>query len=254
MGSQISKDSETINWDKVNTNDMSSQLPNINKISLEAQELISKLNLPDISETSEDFNSNSIFSKQPIGQTQNMDDDAQSSSPFISSDMYNFLVNKYNNKSTNMVGGGADEDDSSTSATSSSSKSSSSASPKKASKKEDKKDDKKKINNEKKKTETSEVPSEVNLITEDEGTELVGDRSYEGKRKQKSSSVWKKPSKKASKKASKKGNKSFRGSDNYLSYISSSAHTGGGVTDTIQNENNYTISSVNTSDINMISE
>ena len=109
------------------------------------------------------------------------------------------------------------------------------------------------IKNENKKPVTSEVPSEEpseKIITEDEGTEVVGDRSYEGKRKQKSSSVWKKPSKKAS----KKGNKSFRGSDNYLSYISSSAHTGGGVTDTIQNENNYTISSVNTSDINMISE
>lgn len=247
MGSQISKDSETINWDKVNTNDMSSQLPNINKISLEAQELISKLNLPDISETSEDFNSNSIFSKQIIGQ--NIEDDAQSSSPFISSDMYNFLVNKYNNKSTNMVGGGDNEDDSSTSETSSSSKSSSPASPSKANKKEDKKEDKKKNKNEKKKPETSEGPSEPK-ITEDEGSEVDADRSYEGKRKQKSSSVWKKPSKKAS----KKGNKSFRGSDNYLSYISSSAHTGGGVTDTIQNENNYTISSVNTSDINMISE
>ena len=46
----------------------------------------------------------------------------------------------------------------------------------------------------------------------------------------------------------------YRGTEEYLSYVSSSAHTGGSLTESVANENNYTISTVNTSDINMISE
>ena len=46
----------------------------------------------------------------------------------------------------------------------------------------------------------------------------------------------------------------FKCSETFLSYLSSSAHTGGSISETIPNENNYSISSVNTSDLNMISD
>jgi len=68
------------------------------------------------------------------------------------------------------------------------------------------------------------------------------------KKTKKPSKNEKKPLKKA-KKTSKKAKKI-----NKISYTSSSAHTGRSLTESIENENNYTISSVNTSDINMISE
>ena len=73
-------------------------------------------------------------------------------------------------------------------------------------------------------------------------SEKVKSVNHEGKNK-------KKPKPNKTNKA-----KLYRGTEEYLSYVSSSAHTGGSVTESIANENNYTISTVNTSDINMISE
>ena len=50
MGISQSKNSDTINWNNVKTNDFSSTLPNMMGISSEAKELINKLNLPELSE------------------------------------------------------------------------------------------------------------------------------------------------------------------------------------------------------------
>ena len=62
MGLSQSKNmEETINWDNIKTNDMSSTIPNLTGISKEAKELISKLNLPKLSDTNSEFNSNNII-------------------------------------------------------------------------------------------------------------------------------------------------------------------------------------------------
>ena len=254
MGQNNSRQSETINWNQIKTNDMSSTIPNLNGISREAQELISRLNLPEVSETNSEFNTNNILNINNLQNknnkeliTENANDD---SSPFISSEMYNYIVNKYNNKSSNgnMVGGGADEnmgDDSSTSATSSSlsnsdlqsSSSETDVKPKKVEhkKKDHKKKEHKKVEKKEESEDESEEVSEV--VSEEEEEKHAG---------------WKGKKGKASKGKAKAKSK-YTGSE-YLSYVSSSAHTGGSLTESVANENNYTISTVNTSDINMISE
>ena len=215
MGQNNSRESDTINWNQINTNEMSSTIPNMNNISVEAKELISRLTLPEISESNSEFNSNNIFTNNVNNFNEQKATEYDVTSPFISSEMYNYLVNKHNN--TNMLGGAPtnDGDDSETSATSSSL---SESSPSET-------DEKPKKNKNKKKT---DLPSE-----------LSEKNNHEGKKKKKL-------------KTNKK--KSYRGTEEYLSYVSSSAHTGGSLTETVANENNYTISTVNTSDINMISE
>ena len=65
---------------------------------------------------------------------------------------------------------------------------------------------------------------------------------------------WGNEKNKKSKSKSKSKKSKYTGTENYLSYVSSSAHTGGSLTNSVVDENNYTISTVNTSDINMISE
>jgi len=238
MGLTQSKDSETINWNNIKTNEMSSTLPNLNGISFEAEQLLSKLNLPEISETNSDFDSNFIFNKhnqhnQHSDTINNKIEDGVSS-PFISSEMYNYLVNKYN-KDNNMVGGGKIDDDEDTSETSSSSEvinntdSDDSEETKKETKKDAKKDTKKNAKKDTKKEESEEIGT---------SEDIEASNNYEGKRKVNKS---KKP-------------KSYKGSETYLSYVSSSAHTGGSISETIPNENNYSISSVNTSDLNYISD
>jgi hypothetical protein len=194
MGQTNSKDTETINWNKIQTNDMSSTIPNINGISYEANELISRINnIAEISDNESEFSVGKIFK---VNDNNVVDD--ETTSPFISSEMYNYLVNK----KSGMIGGAKKEDDLDTSDTSD----------------EDFSDKKKKT-------------SESKHSKKDSDDESHKGKIFQGKRKNKS-----------------------KASDSYLTYISSSAHTGGSVTDTIKNENSYTISSVNTSDINIISE
>jgi len=125
MGQNNSKNSETINWNQINTNEMSSTIPDINGISFEAKELISRLNLPDISESNSEFNVNNIFKTNELKNNKDHPlSEIDQSSPFISTDMYNYLVNKQNDD-INMVGGGKINEDSETSSTSSSLSSSS---------------------------------------------------------------------------------------------------------------------------------
>ncbi len=53
MGINQSKDaeSETINWKNLDTNEMSSSVPNFNGLSHEAKYLIASLNIPEITES-----------------------------------------------------------------------------------------------------------------------------------------------------------------------------------------------------------
>jgi hypothetical protein len=151
MGASNSKsETETINWDKLKTENMSSTNANFNGLSNEAKDLIASLNIPEItqSETSE-FTVSHILDKINTGLTkedkskfnqllnkvsvQNGTEDLSTTSPFISSEMYEYLLNsksseenKQKNKQTNKQTGGTkkggawdDNDESDTSSTSS---------------------------------------------------------------------------------------------------------------------------------------
>jgi len=218
MGISQSKNTETINWNNVKTDDMSSTLPNFNNISNEAKQLITKLNLPEISDTNSEFDASFIFNKNNELEGGSDHNEENNSSPFITSEMYNYIINKYNN-TNEMIGGAATADDSSeTSSTSSSELSDSESSDSETEEKKPKKEKKTK------------------KVNEHELSSPEKKETFEGKRKRKTN----------------KKTKSYKGSENYLSYISSSAHTD--EYKSVRNENNYSISSVNTSDINMISD
>lgn len=243
MGQNNSRQSETINWNQIKTNEMSSTIPNMDGISVEARELISRLNLPEISESNTEFDISNVFSNEVINNNniKKQVTEFDATSPFISSEMYNYLVNKYNNgtnnnnninNNINMLGGGKIDEDSETSATSSSLSSSDlESSPSETDEKPVKKEKKHKKEHKEKITESVQMETE----------------NHEGWGKKKNNK-----SKNNIKNKSKKT--SYTGTEDYLSYVSSSAHTGGSLTESVANENNYTISTVNTSDINMISE
>ena len=131
MGIASSKNnSESLNWDKINTESMSTTVPNLNNISKDAQDLISNLNINNNVdfENTESDNDNLFTWIKTIGEEKKdsrEDNDTAATfsdtSAFISSDMYKYLMNKNTESATsnNQVGGGIQED-SSTSSTSSS--------------------------------------------------------------------------------------------------------------------------------------
>ena len=132
MGLANSKNNtESINWDKLDTEAMSSTLPTLKKINKDAENLISHLNVEnnfDLEVTESD--GDNIFTwlknigeekpkeQQPVNNEENFSD----TSPFISSDMYRYLVEKNSDEATSdaLQKGGAPKQDSSTSSTSSS--------------------------------------------------------------------------------------------------------------------------------------
>ena len=152
MGASESKLTDTINWNNLDTNEFSSNISNIKNISQEANQLLENLNISDDNITS-DINLKNIFENEPITHKSNnsnyLNNDL-TSSPFITSEMYNYITNKYNNKIqtkdiNNMLGGGSDDisDTTSTSSVSNSSEYSSiSSSEKKKKNKKNKKDKK----------------------------------------------------------------------------------------------------------------
>ena len=142
------ENSDTINWNKIKTENISSSFPNFNGLSNEAQHLIASLNIPEITESpASEFTVNHILDK--ISTNLNQDDqmkfnqlldqvssqtaqenDLSETSPFISSEMYNYLVKnesqkgggKHNVRKLNTKKGGSKlDDDSDTSSTSSNS-------------------------------------------------------------------------------------------------------------------------------------
>jgi len=158
MGQKISKsNTDSLNWDKINTESMSSAVPNLANINRDAETLISKLNIDNkinLEET-ESENENMFTwiknTEEKKPEVEVNDENFSDTSPFISSDMYKYLIE--NNSSVtseqkiNQEGGAGD---SSTSSTSSSPK-------KKVSKKSNSKKAKKVISE--KFTESSSVMS-----------------------------------------------------------------------------------------------
>ncbi len=238
MGAGNSKENEeTINWNNINTENISSARPILKGgMYKDVQNLVLNLNNPELSENSE-FNVKYLLSNNKsnlmVNDNSNLnfsENDNNSTSPFISSEMYKYIVNKYQNQSqasvnnqssvnnqvsvnNQMIGGAKNNysDDSSTSSTSSSKLSSSSSSS------------------------SSETAQERK-----ERKEKKAKKPIKGGRKTKNPTQNKK----------KKNNKL---SENELDYISSSAHT---VSEkSISDENSVSISSsVRTSQINLISE
>jgi hypothetical protein len=214
--------SETINWKNIKTDQVSSTIPNLNGISVEANKLVEKLNLPEISDSSSELNDIFLTKINKSNSVNNnlSENNFSSTSPFISSEMYNYVMDKYKNQ--NMVGGAHEknslEDDSETTSTSSSDSKSSASDKSTPVKKETKP--------------KSEKQAKGN-----------SNKYTKGKITKTSSKVDKR-------KISKKGTEDF------MDYMSSSAHTGGSITDnsSIENENNLSISSVRTSQLNLVSE
>lgn len=226
MGSSNSKENkeDTINWNNLQTENISSTRPNIKGMNRDVQRLVLNLNHSEISENSE-FNTKYLMSNNTnLTENNNLnisEIDNNSTSPFISSEMYKYIVNKYQNQESvsnkapinNQMTGGAKNnysDDSSTSSTSSSELSSSSSSS----------------------SETAQEKKERKAKKEK--------KPIKGGRKTK-----KAPQNK------KKKNSKF--TEDELSYISSSAHT---VSEkSVSDENSVSVSSsIRTSQINLISE
>lgn len=249
MGTSNSKtDTDTINWNNIKTDNMSIN-PNFNGLSNEARQLIASLNIPEITESPvSEFSVNNIIDKIHSGlnqddknkfnqildqvSSQTAGDDLSATSPFISSEMYNYLINSKSSEENQTGGaiktkkqtGGALDDESDTSSTSS-----------------------------------------------DSDLEDILDSTEEGIKAEKAKG----------KKHKKSDDSELSGGE--LSYLSSSAHTGGDFSDsdsksssykkassvestsetqtsdksTVTDENGYhgaTTDSVNTEDINMVSD
>ena len=105
MGNKSSRDNnDTIDWNNINTEDMSSTIAiggaSINK---DAKELVSRLDISSLRDNNLDENnkSNDIFKK--LYKTNNTKSDYSKTSPFISSEMYNYLLE--NSSSSNIENG-----------------------------------------------------------------------------------------------------------------------------------------------------
>ena len=152
LGQSQEEKSDTINWNNIKTDNMSSSIPNFNGLSYDARKLIASLNIPSIteSETSE-VNINNIldkinnnldkhdqkkFNKLMEQVSHDESEGLSNTSPFISSEMYEHLVNSKTSeidqvkqkggakkkpvkKNKNKKGGAESDDSSDTSSTSS---------------------------------------------------------------------------------------------------------------------------------------
>lgn len=104
MGNKSSKNNlDTINWNNINTEDVSSSIHYLKNISKDAQELVSRLRT-----------NNKYLNKTEIDNFQNLyisnknnDTDYSKTSPFISSEMYNYLIE--NSSENNLQQGGANK-------------------------------------------------------------------------------------------------------------------------------------------------
>ena len=233
IGNSFSKpyDNDTINWNNINTNDISSTLPTFKGIPQEVNELVSKIHKEDTSADSSEVNLNKILNNNDsmfIGGSKTIinyeSENDSSSSPFITSEMYNYLVQKYKQtkeerKENEMIGGGEDTSDTSSDSDEEELEELESSSEELEDKNKTKKNKKMMKRVEDTDTGKDEMDIEADDI-EDKYNGVSTSRSYNG----------------------------YKNSENYLSYVSSSAHTNS------LSENNYSISSINTSDINMISD
>ena len=284
MGGGPSKQeqSETINWDNHDTDKFSSSMSNFNGLSNDAKTLIASLNIPIITESEiSDVNLNNILDKinNKLDKNdqykfnkllENVSYDSENlsdTSPFISSDMYNYLVNSNMSESDKVKQTGGSKK--------SKSKSKSKTKSKSKSKSKSKKGGAELVDNSSDTTSTSSASSLSDIL----------DSSDDKQNKKDKIKHHKKDEKKHSKVENKKNDDDSDDDNNVksddddketvsnselsggeLSYISSSAHTGGEFSDslkssssssaqeTVTNENTNISMSVKTDDINMVSD
>jgi hypothetical protein len=278
INKKYSNDSDTINWNSIKTE----KIPNKNvggDLSNDSKLLLGRLelNLPKNEETEQFSEVDNIFSKYQKTSPEKKEPALSETSPFISSEMYNLLMKpEQTNTQTQQGGGKIEGDDSSTSETSSSSNmddvdSSSEKKKHKKSKKiihknKNKKNFKNKVVETTPEDSSSSESSEV-LSTEAsdvlEGTAASDETTEKTKSDELdyvSSSAHTEGQSETEKKDKKKKTKKeevtelsggYNSTDDYVSSVPASANE----TTTIKNlNNNLPHSSINTSEINMITE
>ncbi len=224
MGASNSKnDSETINWNNIKTENVSSAMPNLNGLSKEAKQLIASLNIPEITETqTSEFTVNHILDtintnlnkedKQKFSaildqvSSQTNSEELSNTSPFISSEMYDYLVNSKTSEDKNQAGGAKSRK------SGKSGKSSKATKPAKSGKSgKSKKGGSHDLNDSD--TSSTSSDSELEDILDSTEAEIIKEKSKDKKHKDK--------------KHMKEDSDSDEMSGGELSYLSSSAHTDG---------------------------
>jgi hypothetical protein len=165
------KDDLILDFQGLRTENMSSTIPYLNKLNMDAKSLITKLYVPANTKTLSHFNETEnydmykLFEKAPY--VNNNDNNFSETSPFISSDIYKSLLASKQKGGAN----GKDDDDSDDDDSSTSSSSSNSTDDKKHKKKHGKKDEKHKKDKKHRKTTTESDDSAATTPDDDEEEE-----------------------------------------------------------------------------------
>lgn len=242
MGSSGSKQPNKTNtdarWDNIKTDQFSSTIPKIHNLSNDAKQLIASLNIPTLSESQSDFNVNHVLDRinkglnnddkqifQQIMNEMSSEDGTSATSPFISSEMYNNLVNSKtsSDEPTKQTGGnrikrnlkgGMDDSD------------------------------------------TSSTDSDLDDLLDSSDSDLDSD-SDESPKKKHNKSQQNRPQQNRPQQnrqqSSEQSSESQLSGGSDLSYLSSSAHSDNG-NSSVSDDNGRSSISVNTSDINMVSD
>lgn len=111
MGNSFAKNNvDSINWNKINTEDMSDTQDKYFRINQEATDLLSNLTIPTLSDSELDINE--LFEKKVENTNENKNESKQEggseefsdTSPFISSEMYKYLLESGANKNVQQGG------------------------------------------------------------------------------------------------------------------------------------------------------
>jgi hypothetical protein len=266
-----SEKSETINWNKIKTENVSSSIPNFNGLSSDAQNLIASLNIPQITESqTSEFTVNHILDK--ISNNLNQDDqnkfnqlleqvssqtavenELSDTSPFISSEMYNYLVKNNepqkgggSRKIKSIQGGSKLDEDSDTSTTSSDSSDEDlvDSTEEEVIKKKNMKNMKKNKHNKHKKSDSELSGGELSYLSSSAHTEGEYSNSHTGKQSSSKSSSKSSSESSTTKISEKLSNESSSETQSSVKQSSATDHNG------MQS----TSISVNTEDINMVSD
>lgn len=266
-----SEKSETINWNKIKTENISSSIPNFNGLSSDAQNLIASLNIPQITESqTSEFTVNHILDKISNNLNQNdqnkfnqlleqvssqtaVENELSDTSPFISSEMYNYLVKNNepqkgggSRKIKSIQGGSKLDEDSDTSTTSSDSSVEDliDSTEEEVIKKKNMKNMKKNKHNKHKKSDSELSGGELSYLSSSAHTEGEYSNSNTGKQSSSKSSSKSSSESSTTKISEKSSNESSSETQSSVKQSSATDHNG------MQS----TSISVNTEDINMVSD
>jgi hypothetical protein len=222
---------------------------NVNQIT---RKILENLNLPDISEMS-DNNFDDIFIKPTFGGSNKHNDGLSDTSPFITSDMYNHLM-KGGAKNTQKAGGNEDFEDSSTSSTSDSE---SAKKPKKEKRalKNKRKLGKKKHGGASENDSESSSSSVSSISVSSSSSSSESDKKHEDEKHLKRKEQKHHDDDTSSQETIDSDSEDIELEDETeLDYLSSSAHEGGAASSSvsISHARRHYASSINTSDINLI--